>query len=149
MAAKGTAKTVATKIQAIRQKKQIDEICNSYEELINELVADRAQAIAIAQAYESELDRYEISDGDIAHLQNTIADALDLLRQFSPGLKLDDVEKMKSLISVDTLKAMQLIGFDYRAAIGQPLTEACANAIKMKLRVDPRVGKTGRDSNKR
>lgn len=135
MAAKGTAQMVATKIEGIRQKKKIDEMSNSYEELINELVADRARAIAIAQAYESELDRYEISDEDIEHLQNTISQVLDILKSFTPELKLDDFERVKSLISIDTLKAMQLIGFDYRAGIGQPLTEACADAIKTKLRV--------------
>lgn len=148
MAAKGTAQMVATKIQAIRQKKKIDEMSNSYEELINELVADRAQAIAIAQAYESELNRYEIGDDDIRHLQNTISEVLDILKSFSPNLKLDDFEKFKSLISVDTLKAMQLIGFDYRAGIGQPLTEACADAIKAKLKVSPNKG-LSRQSNSR
>ena len=35
----------------------------------------------------------------------------------------------KELISVDTLKTMQLLGFNYKAAIGEPLTEICANAI--------------------
>lgn len=57
---KKTAIQVSNRIQAIRQKKTHEELCNSYEELINELVAERAQAIAIAQAYKSELNRYEI-----------------------------------------------------------------------------------------
>lgn len=30
---------------------------------------------------------------------------------------------------MDTLKTMQLLGFNYKAAIGEPLTEICANAI--------------------
>ena len=29
----------------------------------------------------------------------------------------------------DTLKSMQLLGFNYKAAIGEPLTQLCANAI--------------------
>ena len=36
---------------------------------------------------------------------------------------------IKELISVDTLKTMQLLGFNYKAAIGEPLTHLCANAI--------------------
>lgn len=36
---------------------------------------------------------------------------------------------MKELISVDTLKTMQLLGFNYKAAIGEPLTKICAEAI--------------------
>ena len=38
-------------------------------------------------------------------------------------------EQIKELISVDTLKTMQLLGFNYKAAIGDPLTSICANAI--------------------
>lgn len=38
-------------------------------------------------------------------------------------------EQIKELISVDTLKTMQLLGFNYKAAIGEPLTQICANAI--------------------
>ena len=30
---------------------------------------------------------------------------------------------------MDTLKTMQLLGFNYKAAIGEPLTQICANAI--------------------
>lgn len=34
-----------------------------------------------------------------------------------------------------TLKAMQLLGFNYKEAIGTPLTRACASAIERKLGV--------------
>ena len=135
LAAKGTATAVSNKFQSIRQKKQTEEICNSYEELINEVVAERAQAIAVAQAYEAELRRYEISDEDINHLRATVSDALDVLKEMSPNMDITVFEQLKSLITVNTLKAMQLLGFDYKAAIGDPLTRACADAIEGKLRV--------------
>lgn len=133
LAAKGTAATVANKFQAIRSKKDLEEVCNSYEEIINELVAERAQAISIANAYESELKRYEITDEDIEHLQQTIGNALDILNSFSPDSDVAALEQFKSLVSVNTLKAMQLLGFDYKKAIGDPLTEVCADAIRSKL----------------
>ena len=43
--------------------------------------------------------------------------------------QVDGYEQIKELISVDTLKTMQLLGFNYKAAIGEPLTHLCANAI--------------------
>jgi len=147
MAAKGTAVAVSNKYQAIRNKKKLDEVCNSYEELINELVAERAQAIAVAQAYESELKRFQITDEDIVHLQNTISEALDILKEFAPDTDVSSFESFKSLVSVDTLKAMQLLGFDYKAAIGDPLTKACANAIEATLKVNP--NKHGTNSGRR
>ena len=50
-----------------------------------------------------------------------------------PDSDITNLEQFKSLVSVNTLKAMQLLGFDYKRAIGDPLTEVCADAIRMKL----------------
>lgn len=133
LAAKDTAAQVSAKFHAIRLKKNSEEAFNEYEELINELVSDRAQAIAIANAYQAELQRYEITDEDIQHLQATIGEALDIIKKFNPNIDVDSFEQVKSLVSVDTLKAMQLLGFDYKKAIGDPLTDVCADAIRAKL----------------
>lgn len=55
----------------------------------------------------------------------------------SPDINVKGFKQIKSLITVDTLKAMQLLGFDYKAAIGSPLTRACANAIEGKFKAQP------------
>lgn len=114
LAAKGTAATISNRYLSIRQKKQHEEICNSYEELINELVAERAQAIALAQAYEDELKRFEITEEDIEHLHATVTNVLDILNTISPDTDTQAFEQIKTLISVDTLKAIQLLGFNYK-----------------------------------
>ena len=41
----------------------------------------------------------------------------------------ESLNQIKDLISVDTLKTMQLLGFNYKAAIGEPLTQLCADSI--------------------
>ncbi|WP_307979763.1 hypothetical protein [uncultured Senegalimassilia sp.] len=129
LASKNVASSVANRFQAIRAKKSIEEACNSYEEIINDLISERSRIIAIAQAYEAELKRYTLGDEDIEYLQSTASAALDVMATFSPNTDLKSLESLKSLISVDTLKAMQLLGFDYKRAIGDPLTDACARAI--------------------
>ncbi|MCY7730634.1 hypothetical protein MHY86_02725 [Aerococcus urinaeequi] len=40
------------------------------------------------------------------------------------------IEQLVDLIQVDTLRTMQLLGFNYREAIREPLTELVANSIK-------------------
>jgi len=45
----------------------------------------------------------------------------------------ENINLLIELLNKDTLKTMQLLGFNYKEAIGQPLTEVCANAIKRKL----------------
>lgn len=53
----------------------------------------------------------------------------------------DQIEPFKQLISKETLKSMQLLGFNFRKAIGEPLTECCASFIESKL-MNKNTGKT-------
>ena len=135
LAAKGTVSAISAKVKAIREKKNLTEMANAYEEVINELIQERNEAITIAQSCKAEIDRYQISDSDIEHLQKTIDRVLNIAKEMSPDTDLRSFELLRSLISVDTLKAMQMLGFDYRAGIGKPLTDTCAAAIQKKLSV--------------
>jgi hypothetical protein len=143
LAVKGTATAVSTKIKTIKEEKNVDKIRNTYDEIISELLLERDEAIRIAQSYKSELEKVVISDEDIQHLHNTVSHILEIIKSiqlasaFPKGeeeikkvtAQCESYEQIKELISVDTLKTMQLLGFNYKAAIGEPLTEICANAI--------------------
>lgn len=136
LAVKGTATAINTKIKSIRYEKNIEKIRNTYEEIVNELLSEREEAIRIAQAYKTELDKIVISDNDIEHLHKTVSRILEILKHFQlisntnkNQEAVDGFEQIKELISVDTLKTMQLLGFNYKSAIGEPLTQICANAI--------------------
>ncbi|BDZ84564.1 hypothetical protein Lac2_26980 [Claveliimonas bilis] len=50
--------------------------------------------------------------------------------------QVESYEQIKELISVDTLKTMQLLWFNYKAAIGEPLTLMLKNFILSKI-VEP------------
>lgn len=43
------------------------------------------------------------------------------------------MDALKSILSVETLTIMQLIGFNYREAIGKPLTELVAASITSRI----------------
>jgi len=130
LAVKGTATAVTNKIKAAKEIQDNEKLRNVYDEMVNELLNERDEAVRIAQAYKSELDRIVISDEDIQHLESTVSSVLEILRGFSPDMPVDTFKQFKSLISVDTLKTMQLLGFNYKAAIGEPLTNICAEAIR-------------------
>lgn len=143
LAVKGTASAVNKKIRAAKEIKDVEKLRTTYDELVNEVLQEREEAVRIAQAYKSELERIVISDEDIEHLHNTVSRILEIVKSFqlaSAMLKGEDelakvekqvasYEQIKALISVDTLKTMQLLGFNYKAAIGEPLTQICADAI--------------------
>jgi len=136
---KGTATAVTKKVATIKDDKNIENIRKVYDEIINELIQERDEAVRIAQSYKSELDHVIISDKDIEHLHNTISRLLEILKKISPVSDIDSdgsggfeiFEQLKELINMDTLKTMQLLGFNYKAAIGEPLTVLCANAISL------------------
>lgn len=130
LAVKGTATAIHGKIQSVKTEKDVETIRNTYDEIVNQLLSEREEAIRIAQAYKEELDRVVISDEDIEHLHNTVSRILEIFKVMNPqNESINSLEQLKELISIDTLKTMQLLGFNYKAAIGEPLTELCANAI--------------------
>ena len=45
----------------------------------------------------------------------------------------NDLEQIKSLLSVETLTIMQLLGFNYKRAIGEPLTLLLQKTIESKI----------------
>ncbi|MDR0837410.1 MAG: hypothetical protein LBM94_04240 [Propionibacteriaceae bacterium] len=128
LAAKGTATAVYTRIRALFGEKDVSKIRGTYDEIINELLEENAQAIYLAQAYRFEVDRIEISDSDIEHLQNTLHQVLEISRAAGASVP-ESIDSFKKLLSVDTLRAMQVLGFNYKAAIGDPLTKVCADLI--------------------
>lgn len=145
LAVKGTATAVSNKIKTVMNEKNVEKLRTTYDEIVNELLNEREEAVRIAQAYKSELDKVVISDEDITHLHNTVSRILELLKGSSVGIiekdsaafkQIEAYEQIKELISVDTLKTMQLLGFNYKYAIGEPLTLLVRNLILSKV-VEP------------
>lgn len=161
LAVKGTASAINKRIRAAKEIKDIEKLRITYDELINELLQEREEAVQIAQAYKSELERIVICDEDIEHLHNTVSRILDIVKTFQlPSAsnkseaelekekkQIAGYEQIKALISVDTLKTMQLLGFNFKAAIGDPLTQICADAIS-NLRNNKNKTSQGRSQNK-
>ena len=135
LAFKGTTTLVNSKIQSLKEEKNADKLRNKYDEIISELLAEREDAIRIAQAYKEEYERVNIGDDDIEYLHNTLKQVITLLSSFNTmdAEQQYSMNQLVTLLNKDTLKTMQLLGFNYKEAIGEPLTEVCSNAIREKL----------------
>ena len=79
LSTKSTVTATEAKIKALQVEKDIEKIKNQYDEIINELISERAEAIRIAQVYRNEIEKYEIDDKDIEHLHNTVGMVLDII----------------------------------------------------------------------
>lgn len=150
LAVKGTVTTIGNRIKIAKANKDNQKIIAEYDEILSELIDERAEAIRIAQAYKDVIDRYEISDQDIDHLNKTITRILDLVKEMSPNADVSAFEQFKELISIDTLKAIQLLGFNYKEAIGIPLTKLCASYISQHEPTNKTINtNVGKNKNKR
>lgn len=55
LAIRGTATAVTNKIKTIKDEKSAEKIRSTYDEIVNELLSERDEAVRIAQSYKSEL----------------------------------------------------------------------------------------------
>lgn len=154
LALKNTASFVLDKIKTVNVTNDFEKSKATYDEIINKLLEEREEAIRIAQAYRNELEKIEISDKDIEHLHETISRILTTLKtiQTIQSNQADNIcskeqsaalekqfqffEQIKEFVSIDTLKTMQLIGFNYKSAIGEPLTQVTKEFLLSKLSVN-------------
>lgn len=117
---------MSSKIQSLKEERNADKLRNTYDEIVNELLSEREQAIRIAQAYKEEYEKVHIDDKDIEYLHNTLERVISLLSSFisvEDG-KEDSMKQLVALLNKDTLKTMQLLGFNYKEAI-EPFNEIC------------------------
>ncbi|KEP87146.1 hypothetical protein ATW97_07250 [Oenococcus oeni] len=129
--AKNTYAAVTDKLRIIKTSLNKDEQIQEYRNLIDELQEEKTNLGRIANSYKQALERVAISDADITSLHNTIKKAIKTIQDFSGSQNLDDktVNTFLDLLNSDTLKSLQLLGYNYKEAIGKPLTKMTAAFI--------------------
>lgn len=137
VAARQTAVAVSTKVSAIKENKNHQEAVSQLHEIINELVRDRDEILSIANGLKEQLVAQQISDEDITHVVETIIPALRKIFQQDGAKGVAEAEailqQVEVIISTDTLRMLQTLGFNYRDAIGRPLTELARNLLMSQL----------------
>ncbi len=133
--AKNTYASITDKLRTIKTSRNQGEQITEYRNLIDELQEEKADLGRIANSYKQALERVTISNSDITSLHNTIKQAIKTMQNFSGSPSLDDktVDTVLGLLNSDTLKSLQLLGYNYKEAIGQPLTKMTAAFIENKL----------------
>ena len=129
--ARNGASFISKKINASKAKRNDKETIAELEEIISDLLNDKAEIQRIAQAYEQELVSQKSTENDIKYITDNL---LPIFGEFLPDQV--EIEKMKKILSVETLTIMQLIGFNYKQAIGEPLTLLVRKAIESKVPID-------------
>ncbi|MBH1956566.1 hypothetical protein I8H84_03205 [Candidatus Saccharibacteria bacterium] len=140
-AVRNTAGAVIDKVAAVKAKRDDKQTIRELDDIINSLLDDKGELVRIAQAYEQELVSQKISDSDIEYITNTL---VPLIEQFVNNIG-DETERaksqallssVKSVISKEMITIMQLVGFNFKQAIGQPLTVLVRKTIESNMPTD-------------
>jgi hypothetical protein len=142
---KNTATMVANKIQAVKAKKNDKETIKVLDEIIDNLQNDKSKLIQISQAYEQELVTQKISEKDIEYITTKFIPLLKTaLKQLSVESGNNDTQALEKtldtltpLLLVETITVLQLIGFNFKKALGEPLTLLLQNLILSRASVSP------------
>ncbi|MBB6451180.1 uncharacterized membrane-anchored protein YhcB (DUF1043 family) [Geomicrobium halophilum] len=151
------------KLRNAREAKTLEEQKEIYDEIVETLLDEKSDLQNVARQYKDLYEQISITSEDIDLLKNTIRRVVELFNQapdreeliqtkmnetgFNRGdieIQVDrylnkqkeqaeKVEQFIALVDNDTLQTMQLLGFNYKEAIGKPLTEVCSDFIYSKL----------------
>lgn len=150
--ARNGSSMIMDKIRTMRASGRQEDTIAGLEEIIADLQEDKRELVQIAQAYQSELVSQQLAPGDIKYIADTLiplfeqligasaeesdsemneeaVNAADAKKQAS----LEQLDLMKPLLSVETANVLQLLGFNFRRAIGEPLTSLCESLILAKV----------------
>jgi hypothetical protein len=138
-AIRNSAREIIERVSVLRVKKKDQETIAEMDQIINDLIADKSEILRIAQAYQEELVAQRISDEDVEFITTNIIPMLETLIESASA---DDPQAanrekilglMTPLLCVETVTILQLLGFNFRAAIGQPLTDLVGEAIRSRV----------------
>lgn len=130
-AVRNSASSVAERITSARTRKKDQETIAELEDIVNELVADKAELVRIAQAYEEEFVAQRLSPENVEYIIGTIVPVLErLVAESGNEAAVQKVmDLLRPMLSVETLTVLQLVGFNFKRAIGEPLTEVLHQRI--------------------
>lgn len=137
IAGRKSVEAIFDKIRTVKNKGDKDEIISNLEEIINELISDKNRLIQISQAYEENIITQKITQDEIDYITNSIIPLLeDVLKQSTnddSGKIQDGINAIKPILSKEIFNIMQILGFNFKEAIGEPLTELLAAFIRSKI----------------
>lgn len=135
--AQNSTQAIWDKIRATKAKNSSEETINNLEEIINNLIAEKNELISIAQIYDEQLVSQKISEEDIHYITSNILPLLEKLiengHQENMESNKQNIETFKPLLSKETFNILQLLGFNFKKAIGEPLTELINGLISSQI----------------
>lgn len=137
---KNSAASIAERIKTSKAAKSDQQTIGVLEEIINELIDERNELQRISNALKEHIVAETISETDITYINENLLDIIEYLIASDTSENSVNRENyakwvatLEKLLSPELLKILQLLGLNYREAIGVPLTKMIATKIDSDL----------------
>lgn len=127
--ARNTVGAVQTRVTTAKATKQHEHTVNELTEIINQLVEDRVELVGIATTLREQLLAQRITNEEITYITDKLIPTVEDIARLSDDANTASIEAVKKLVSVEMLTVLQLVGFNFKAAIGEPLTQVVEGLI--------------------
>lgn len=135
---KTTTETIFKRVDAAKDDSNKEKTILRLEEIIRNLIEERNELDKIIKEYDELLAMQKISKKDVNYITENIVPIFseflesDLISN-DESINKDEInqiiEVLKPLLSIETFTILQLLGFNFREAIGIPLTKLVNRAI--------------------
>lgn len=135
---KNTTETIFRRIDSAKDDSDKEKTILRLEEIIKELIEERNELDKIIKEYDELLGMQKISEKDINYItENIVPIVSDFLESdlvsSDENINKDEINQiidvLKPLLSIETFTILQLLGFNFREAIGIPLTKLVNKSI--------------------
>lgn len=142
------AKAVNDRIKQAKVDRNKDKTIIELEEIITDLQNDRSELLSIAQIYEEEFVDQKITDEDLHKIKEelipTIKEFITLYEEYemnnSGNFNAEEINQVVDMLapflSKEMLSMLQTIGFNYKRAIGEPLTKLVSSMILSNVNIN-------------
>jgi hypothetical protein len=134
--ARNTATEVFDRMRSRKAAHKTEETIAELEGLVNDLIADKSELIGVAHAYEEQLAAQRLSEADVKYLTENLFPIVTKLAEESAASNQSDptqvramIDVIRPLVSTEALTILQVIGFNFMRAIGEPLTDLVRSLI--------------------
>lgn len=130
IAVRNTATIIHDKINASKAKKNDQETIAELTEIIQDLLSDKQDLQMISESLKDELVSQKLSDEDFDFIDQTVIPTIEKIVPDDNEKTIANIEKLKPLLSRNTLHVLQTLGFNFKRGIGEPLTDLLSSLIK-------------------
>lgn len=132
VALRNSASAVSERIRTAKASRDNRRRGGELEEIIQDLLEDRAELVRISESYKEYVAAQEISEADLTFIADHLVPRIVELAQ-AGGADADQLDEvvtvLRPLLAAETIKVAQLMGFNFRRGVGEPLTQLLASWI--------------------